>query len=195
MDKKTKIKTASLSVLAIILIVITVIILGTAKFNTPDEFGLVQLNSGWTISRGEESHLIESLIDSSTGLANKGDNITISTVLPFFENDQIPLCVCFRSILSTVDVYLNNELIYTFGHDYVEKGKMVPKLYNFVPLPKGCSEKLLTIRFTAQEDNAFSGFSTVYLGTYKDVSNALVQPNRLSLVIGDFLILFGFIRG
>ena len=188
-----KIKTVFLSILAVILIIITVMILGTARFNTPNEFRLVQLNSGWTISRGEESYLIESLVDSSTGLANKGDNISISTIVPQVENVRIPICICFRSILSTVDVYLDGKLIYSFGHDYVEKGKMVPKLYNFVPLPKDCSDKLLTIRFTAQEDNAFSGFSTIYMGTYKDVSNALVQPNRLSLVIGDFLILFGFI--
>ncbi len=123
MEINIKIKTAFLSILAVILIIITVMILGTARFNTPNEFRLVQLNSGWTISRGEESYLIESLVDSSTGLANKGDNISISTIVPQVENVRIPICICFRSILSTVDVYLDGKLIYSFGHDYVEKGK------------------------------------------------------------------------
>jgi len=171
----TRVRTAFLSLLGIALIVLTVAILGTSKFNTPSEFELIQLDSGWTISRGNEYHYIESLVNSYTGLANRGDNIVISTNLPDLTSyNDVPVGICFRSILSTVDVYVDSALVYSFGHDCVEKGKMVPKVYNFIPLPKHSSRKTLLIRFTAQENNAFSGFSPVYLGTYNDISNQLL---------------------
>ena len=190
----TRVKTAFLSLLGIALIVLTVAILGTSKFNTPSEFELIQLDSGWTISRGNEYHYIESLVNSYTGLANRGNNIVVSTNLPDLTSyNDVPVGICFRSILSTVDVYVDSALVYSFGHDYVEKGKMVPKVYNFVPLPKNSSGKTLLIRFTAQENNAFSGFSPVYLGTYNDISNQLLEPKRLSVVVGIFLMMFGFI--
>ncbi|SFQ31149.1 diguanylate cyclase (GGDEF) domain-containing protein [Butyrivibrio proteoclasticus] len=190
----TRVKTAFLSLLAIALIVLTVAVLGTSKFNTPNEFELIQLDSGWTISHGSEYHYIESLVNSYTGLANSGNIIVIRTTLPDLTSySDIPICICFRSILSTVDVYVDDALVYTFGHDYVEKGKMIPKVYNFVPLPKNCSKKTLQIRFTAQENSAFSGFSPVYLGTYNDICNQLLEPKRLSVVVGIFLMMFGFI--
>ena len=194
MSINARIKAVVLMLLGFFTIAITVAVLGTAKFNTPSEFELIQLNSGWTISRGSEYHYIESLVDSYTGIANKGDTIVISTVLPDLSSfASVPVGICFRSILSTVDTYIDDELVYSYGHNYVEKGQMVPKVYHFVPLPKNSSEKTLTIRFTAQENNAFSGFSPVYLGSYNDISNALIEPNRLSIVVGIFLMMFGFI--
>jgi len=191
---KAQINAVLLSVFGFFIIALTVTVLGTAKFNTPSEFELIQLNSGWTISRGNEYHYIESLVDSYTGLANKGDSIVISTVLPDLSSyTSVPLGICFRSILSTVDAYIDDELVYSYGHEYVEKGRMVPKVYNFVPLPQNSGKKTLTIRFTAQENNAFSGFSPVYLGSYKDITNTLIEPKRLSIVVGIFLMVFGFI--
>lgn len=192
MEIKNKIKAVSLSILAIIIITITVIILGTAKFNTPYDHPLVQLDSGWTISRDGKSHPIESLSTASIGLANKGDVITISTILPFIED--IPQATLeFRSLLSTVDVYIDNVLVYSCGYDYSIKNLMLPKYHHFVPLPNDSYGKELRIVFSATEDNAFSSFSPFYLGSYKDISNKLLQPNRLSIVIGNFLCMFGFV--
>ena len=189
---KTKIKAASLSILAIIIITITVIVLGTAKFNTPYDYPLVQLDSGWTISRDGKSHPIESLSTASIGLANKGDEISVSTTIPYIGN--IPQTTLeFRSILSTVDVYIDDELIYSYGYDYTINNLMLPKFHHFIPLPKHSDGKTIEIVFTATEDNAFSSFSPFYLGSYKDISNKLLQPNRLPIVIGNFLCMFGFV--
>ncbi len=192
MDIKVRFKAFSLSILAFVIIIVTVIGLGTAQFNNPNDFDLVQLDSGWTICRDDEYHPVESLSNSSIGIANKGDKITITTVMP--DNLEISQATIeFRSILSTVDVYLDDEKIYSVGHTYVEDGKMLPKFHNFIPLPKDYEGKTLKIVFTPQEYNAFSGFSPVLLGHYKDIANKLLQPNRLATVIGIFLCLLGFI--
>ena len=66
MGIKARINAVLLTILGFLIIVLTVGVLGTAKFNTPSEFELIQLNSGWTISRGNEYHYIESLVDSYT---------------------------------------------------------------------------------------------------------------------------------
>ncbi len=192
MDIKIRFKAIFLSFLAFGLIIFTIFGLGIADFNNPYDFDLVQLDTGWTICRDGEQHPIENLSNANIDLANKGDIITLSTVLPTDININ-QACLEFRSILSTVDVYLDGKLIYSIGHNYVSEGKMVPKFHNFIPLPDDFEGKNLEITFTAQEDNAFSGFSDILLGHYKDIANKLLQPNRLAIIIGVFLCILGFI--
>ncbi len=192
MDVKVRIKAISLSILAFIIIALTVIGLGTANFNNPNDFELVQLESGWTICRDGIDHPVESLSNASVGVANKGDVITLTTVLPT-DLEVKQATIEFRSILSTVDVYLDEKLIYSVGQSYVAAGDMLPKFHNFIPLPSNYEGKSLKIVFTAQENNAFSGFSPVLLGHYKDIANKLLQPNRLAIVVGIFLSILGFI--
>ncbi len=90
-----------------------------------------------------------------------------------------------------MDVYLDNNLIYTFGHDYAEAEKMLPKVQHFINLPKDYSGKELKIVITPQEENAFSGMSPVDIGTIEDITRTMTQNGRLGLFIAVFLVVFG----
>ena len=188
---KIRLQAGVLSVLAVVILTAFLFFLGNAKFNTPNLYPLVQLDDGWTISRGSDSWEPESISASSTGIANDGDIIVLSRSMP--EITLNPATVSFKTILSTVDVFLDDKPIYSFGEKYYSQGYMLPKMIHFVQLPKDYQGKELKIVITAREDNAFSGLSPIYFGNYNDIYNYLTQKNRLPLVIGVYLIVFAFL--
>lgn len=121
---------------------------------------------------------------------NRGDVLTITTTLPDIQ--IYPAAVAFRSILSTVEVYLDGNLVHSFGQEYAAKGKMIPKNENFVPLPRDFQGKELTIKFTSGEKDAFSSLPHITLGIYNDIKMSMVQGDRLPTVIGVYLCHIGF---
>ena len=190
MTLTVKIRTALLSVIAVTLVTIFLLILGTHRFDTPLQSTIVQLDSGWTISRGDEIWQPEDITQTSIGHMNRGDVLTITTTLPDIQ--IYPAAVAFRSILSTVEVYLDGNLVYSFGQEYAAKGKMIPKNENFVPLPRDFQGKELTIKFTSGEKDAFSSLPHITLGIYNDIKMSMVQGDRLPTVIGVYLCHIGF---
>jgi diguanylate cyclase (GGDEF)-like protein len=166
-------------------------LLGSAGISTSSRYDLVQLEEGWTVSRGEERHTPPQLSRASIGIMNKGDTVTLQTTLP--TKGVVPACIEFRSILSTVDVYVDGDQVYSYGHDLAKQNKMLPKYIHFVPVPDDYQGKKIEIVMVAQEDNAFSGISPILFGNYYDISRNLIQNNRIALVIGIFLATFGFI--
>ena len=189
-DTAATIRRALLAVLAVSILSFGLLLLGSKKFITPNRFDLVQLDSGWTISRGMHTWELESIKDSNVGIANKGDSLVLTRTLP----DAVVLqpTLHFRSLLSQVEVYLEDELIYSFGDEYVASGQMLPKMENFVPLPENYMGKEITVKINAQEDGSFSGLSQFLFGNYNDIKNDLVQSNRFSMVIGVYLCHLGF---
>jgi diguanylate cyclase (GGDEF)-like protein len=93
----------------------------------------------------------------------------------------------FRSILSSIEVYVDKELVYSFGEEYVAGKLMLPKMENFIPLPKGYQGKEVTVIISAHDNNAFSGLSAFTFGNYNDIKNSLVQNKRLPMVVGVYL--------
>ncbi len=191
MNVAIRIKAVLLSLLAILFFFLTIAFLGSDNYKSPKLHNMVQLDKGWTVSYASTHYYPEVLSESQLPVANYLDVFTLTSTLPDAGVD--PAILHFRSILSCVDVYLEDELIYSFGHDYAAKGKMLPKFHHFVSLPKDYNGKIIKIIITAQENNAFSGLSPVMLGNEEDVSRAVAQDGRLSLAIGVFLVMMGFV--
>ncbi len=188
---KTRVSAFLCTSFAILIMAYAFYLLGSAGISTSSRYDLVQLEEGWTVSRGEEHHIPPQLSKTSIGIMNKGDTVTLQTTLP--TKGVVPACIEFRSILSTVDVYVDGEHIYSYGHDLAEQNKMLPKYIHFVPVPDDYQGKKIEIVMVAQDDNAFSGVSSMLFGNYNDISRYLIQNNRIALVIGIFLSTFGFI--
>ena len=166
-------------------------LLGSAGISTESRYDLVQLEQGWTVSRGDNSFKTDSLSKTSVGVMNKGDFVTITSTLP---SDGItPATIEFRSILSTVDIKIDGQPYYSYGQELAEKGKMMPKIMHFVKLPDDYRGKTIEITMTAQENNAFSGISPILFGNYNDIVRNLVEKDRIARVIGIFLTTLGFI--
>lgn len=174
-----------------ILIPILIIYIGSSRMNTTANFDMVQLEDGWTISHADLYEENTSLSSASIGLINKGESVTMERSL---SRITAPItCLAFRTILSTVDVYMDDELIYSYGYDYAESDKMLPKAYHYISLPDEYESSTLKIIITATEDGAFSGLGEFYLGDRIDIETMYVQNKRMPLFISIFLIMFSFI--
>ena len=184
------IRRAFLAVIAISILSFGLLLLGSKKFNAPQRFDLIQLDSGWTIGRGNNTWELDSVDESNVGIVNNGDTLTLSNTLPDIELLQPTLY--FRTVLSDVKVSVDGELVYTFGDEYVVLEHMLPKMENFVPLPPDYQGKKVTVEITAHEDRAFSGLYPLYFGNYNDIKNDLIQSNRFPLVVGIYLCHLGF---
>ena len=188
---KQRIQAAILSLLAVAIFIFTIVFLGTDWFKSPLLHEMIQLNEGWTVSHGENIYHPDVLSETVMSVANMDDRITMTSILP--DAGFVPAVLHFRSILSTVDVYIDGYLIYTFGHDYEAAGRMLPKFHHFVTLPDDYAGKEVKIVLVAKENNAFSGLAPVVLGNEEDISRSVAQSGRLSLAIGVFLVMLGFI--
>ncbi|MBO4457786.1 MAG: GGDEF domain-containing protein [Butyrivibrio sp.] len=191
MKNNVRMQAATFAILAFIVMAAVISFLGSSKINTPPQNTLVQLDSGWTISRGNETFEVDSLHDANIGIVNYKDRIVLKNTLP--DSDIYPAVIHTRTILSTIDVYIGGKFTYTYGHTLADKNKMIPKMHNFIPLPEDYAGKEIRIEITAYENEAFSGLSDITFGTFSDVSTYILQSKRLSLIIGAFLCLFGFI--
>ena len=180
-----------LSILAIVITAASIIFLGGDRHNTPNIHNLVQLEEGWTLYRGDSSYKLDSLSTANVGMMNKYDTITLSNTLP--ESDLDPATIHFRSFLSTVEVFVDGKEIYSYGMDYAKKDKMIPKVQNYIQLPKDYSGKPISIKITSYENNAFSGLFPITFGDCEDISTSVLQNHRLPLVVGVFMCVFGFL--
>ncbi|WP_026651575.1 GGDEF domain-containing protein [Butyrivibrio proteoclasticus] len=191
MTRRVKIQTAILSFLAVLISATVVYLLATSSFNSIRRHKIIQLEDGWTISYGQKNLDNVSLTDANIGIINKNDVLRMTCTLPDY--DIAPATIHFRSILSSVEVYLDNELIYSYGQDIAERGRMLPKVLNMVPLPDDYQGKELTIVLTAHENNAFSGLTPVSLGHYNDIVRSSLESKRLPLFVGIYLCMLGFL--
>ena len=190
MINTVRIRAALLSMMAVMTGFLSLLFLGTTSFRSPMHYGCVQLDNGWTISRDGKTKEIESIRNATLALTKNGDSLILKRRLP--RSDIFPATIFFHTILSSVDVYLDDELIYTFGGNYLSSGKMLPKMENFVALPDYYPDKELRIIITAREDDAFSGLTPIYFGNYNDIKNRILQNNRFSMIIGIYLCHLGF---
>ena len=190
MKTKRRIRTILLTLCAVLIMGLAIAFLGTDSFKSPMNYDLVQLDDGWTVTHADRTYTPEQLSLADIGIANIGDVITLTRTLDKYDID--PVTIHFRSILSTVDVLLDGEPIYSYGWDYVDKKQMLPKKQHFVLLPKDYPGKELTIIITPQENEAFSGISPIILGYIEDIARNISQSNRLALFIAVFLVMFGY---
>ncbi|WP_022761090.1 MULTISPECIES: GGDEF domain-containing protein [unclassified Butyrivibrio] len=181
--------------LPILLVVIPVILIlfGSSFMTTPNTYHMTTLEDGWSVKHGNFHADDASLEDLNIGDSQKGDVVIISTSFP---SGQVPsACIMFRTILSVVTVYIDDEEIYNYGKEFYDAGRLLPKHFNIVPIknPQQYAGKTLTIRLDVTEDDAFSGLSPVYYGNRFELERHLLQKKRLPLFIGGFQIVFAFL--
>ena len=176
----------------IVLYIFCLITLNNYKFNKKKIFDFYDKTSGWTLTTTTETKQINDLTEANLGLINDGDIVSISTTIPDLSHVVAP-CLSFKSVLSTVDVYIDGELVYTYGHDTYDKGLMLSKSIHYINLDSTDSGKTVTITFMGTEPDSFSSFSNVYFGNIHDVYNNYIQLKKTPTFIGIFLCIFAFI--
>ncbi|MBP3262647.1 GGDEF domain-containing protein [Pseudobutyrivibrio sp.] len=191
MDKLNRIHNNKIVVLPLVLMLI-IILLATfgsswTIINSKKEISC--LEDGWSISRGNSQIDNVDLIEYKIGDSKKGEVITISKNI-FVNSDEMSLM--FKSFLTSVAIYVDNELVYTYGLDYLQNDGFVPKKYNIVTLGSTGYHDI-SIKYIVGENNFTDKFPAIYYGTKHEMLRYFFAYKRTSFFIGAFLIVYSFL--
>ncbi len=153
---------------------------------------LIMVDDGWTVTAKDEVFEDISMGSTLFGMQNRGDVLTMTHQMT--EDLYIPNAVleCY-SVHSVVDAYVDDVLVYSYGHEMYEKNQLLGYGYNYIKLPDNYVGKQLTIQFLVTEDNAFEGLPAMKLRDGTNMIQAEASHNRINLAIILFLIMFGIL--
>lgn len=122
----------------------------------------------------------------------KGDTMTLEKQLPETWEFAAPaLCIPIRQ--TVIDVYIDDELIYQYGHQRFKNNENIGNGMRFVHLSEDTLGKKLRIEMKVGEDNAFVSVSSVWIADWQDVYRYVITENRVPFLLGTFLFVFGVI--
>lgn len=150
----------------------------------------VSLNDNWEIEMNSTIYQNVSLDDFQVDKVQKGDRITMQTMLPKdWDITQGALRLHIRQ--SAVKMYIDDELMYEYGQDRVAQNKTVGSGFQFIKFPEQYKGKTLKIELYVAEDDAFIKFDSIRIYEWENAYRALVTENRIPMFFGSFLVIFG----
>ncbi|MBQ8030401.1 MAG: GGDEF domain-containing protein [Butyrivibrio sp.] len=174
----------------VLIAIVAFVILSSNKFFVSST-SRYALDDGWTITFKGDRLESTTLSNSGVGIVDAGEIVTISGTLPDVGINNP--CGSMYTIHAVVDVYLDGKMIYTYGREYRENKKSVPRHLNVFPLGSDYAGKKLTIILTGSRIHSFSGLSTVIIGDKNSLFIERILSMRRNIVIGAFLIVLGVI--
>ncbi len=152
----------------------------------------VLLDDAWDITINEDSFQNVLLTDFHFPAVGKGDTITMQRTLPS-DWGLVEGVLRFYVRHDAVRMYVDEELIYEYGYDRLDKNQTLGSGYQFIKFPNEYQGKQLRIQLVTAEDDVFTKFDSVRLYEWENAYRVLITENRLPLFCGSFLILFGLI--
>lgn len=150
----------------------------------------IPLNDAWDITINDTFYQDVSLTDFRFDAVSKGDTVSMCRILP----EQLGFVegVLRLHINQTaVNMYVDDELIYEYGHDRATQNKTVGSGLLFINFPKEYQGKMLRIDLDVAEDKAFSRFDAIAIYEWQNIYKVLLTENRVPLFLGCFLVIFG----
>lgn len=152
----------------------------------------VLLDDAWDITINEDSYQNVLLTDFHFPAVGKGDTITMQRTLPS-DWGLVEGVLRFYVRHDAVRMYVDEERIYEYGYDRLDKNQTLGSGYQFIKFPNEYQGKQLRIQLVMAEDEVFTKFDSVRLYEWENAYRVLITENRLPLFCGSFLILFGLI--
>lgn len=150
------------------------------------------LNDGWKILINDTLYEDMALDEIRFKPIRKGDKIILTRKLPEeWRFNEAALCFHIRQ--TTVDMFVDEQKIYEYGHKRLMDNKTVGsgiQLINFSNDNKG---KELKIVLEASENHAFSKFDEIWISEWSDAYRLILAENRLPFFLGAFLVVFGIV--
>lgn len=191
--KKLNLRQKIISFIVMFLITVTTIAvfmsMTSAKRVDSDE---IELDDGWSVTINGKEYDNVTLSKFRFKMCNRGDVLTLRHIVPRYDIISLPTLEVY-TIHSAIKVYLDDEVIYTYGQRLYDENKLLGYGEHFVSMPYGANIKWLTVEMTVSENNAFDGVKAMKL---LDGNSAMVKDlsgKRVNLSIAMFLIVFGVI--
>lgn len=191
--KKLNLRQKIISFIVMFLITVTTIAvfmsMTSAKRVDSDE---IELDDGWSVTINGKEYDNVTLSKFRFKMCNRGDVLTLRHIVPRYDIISLPTLKVYTTH-SAIKVYLDDEVIYTYGQRLYDENKLLGYGEHFVSMPYGANSKWLTVEMTVSEDNVFNGVKAMKL---LDGNSAMVKDlsgKRVNLSIAMFLIVFGVI--
>ncbi len=152
---------------------------------------MIHLESGWSVSIDDEIFNSDVLLPVVLDQKVEGKEVRATTTLPEEGLEGIN-CLAVHTSMTSLDVLLDGQTIYSFGHTGGWKKPVLGGGYTqFIDLPDGYEGAPLTLVYHFTSDNAFSGAIEVPILAQK--STLIVHELREwpSLVFGGMFLLIG----
>ena len=181
---------ATIKVVCLVLVVTGITAILYPLFGTKKECQ-IPIRNDWTVQINSQTYDTKYLSSLTFPLTEKGDRITLTTILPKTDFKQVSLR--FHAKHSTVHVYMDGEEIYAYGEEYAQKNQMVGSGDIWIELPYQYEGKQLQIVQNVQENGAFSRLSEVYLQETGSIYSDMISGNLLTGLVSGFLLCFGWV--
>lgn len=152
----------------------------------------ISLNDDWNVTINTDTYQNISLDHFTFPITNRGDEITLQRILPdnFFLAEGVLRLFIHHT---AVNIYIDDELIYEYGHDRIAQNKTVGSGYLFFDFPHEYQGKMLKISFSVFEDNAFTTLDPIHIYEWRNAYKVILTENRVPLFVGCFLTIFGIV--
>lgn len=191
--KKLNLRQKIISFIVMFLITVTTIAvfmsMTAAKRVDSDE---IELDDGWSVTINGKEYDNVTLSKFRFKMCNRGDVLTLRHIVPRYDIISLPTLEVYTTH-SAIKVYLDDEVIYTYGQRLYDENKLLGYGEHFVSMPYGANSKWLTVEMTVSEDNVFNGVKAMKLLDGNSVMVKDLSGKRVNLSIAMFLIVFGVI--
>ena len=152
----------------------------------------VLLDDNWNIVINGEQYDNVDLSSFRFDAVNKGDYIIMTRTLPNdWAFDETAMCLHIRQ--TTVDIFVDDKIIYQYGHERNSIGKTVGSGIQLINFSNEYQGKNIKIVLHVTENRAFSKFDSIWLSEWNNSYKFILTENRLPLLLGCFLIVFGVV--
>lgn len=175
--------------LAICMLLLLTVIFILFTYTTPNRN--IELDAGWSVNYNGTLTTPKSLVNANITIANKGDILYIYKVLPSDLTERSTICL--KSYHCVVSAFINNEQFFSYGEEYRDNNSLAGDGYYYIQLPDNCAGKLLSIKFEACDDNAFTFSTVIELVPSSEYVFTHIKSHLLESVIPVFVFTIGII--
>lgn len=190
--KKSRIKNAIMGAVCFCLVALSVMAILGFLLKYQSNTKRMEWNDGWSVSvNGGELQSGKELPDYKFANLCKGDTVELVNVVP----EDIPRgqTVSFLIHLSTVEAFVDDELVYSYGLEYAKKDQLVGSGYHYISIPEDAGGKEIVIRIGICEDNAFTNVLSPYMDDIQGQFENMAKFNMLGIGVGSFLAILGIV--
>jgi len=134
--------------------------------NTP-YYDVTMLDEDWIVTEADGTQKEVTLANAETYRVPAGQKVELVSMMPDRTVPQATLRI--YTIRVAIDVYLEDRLIYSYGHDVLIDNFRLTYGYRWITLPDNYNGKQLRVVVQARDVPAFTGIKIVHVGNRRDL--------------------------
>ncbi len=150
-----------------------------------------EFNEGWDIVSPDVSYDNVNLNETTFPLLKKGQILDLYNTVPEYFKDGGTMRMLVY--LTSVEVFVGDELVYSYGVEEQKADKMLGSGNHFINIPPGSAGKPIHIHFVMNQDNAFSSISAIVCSSVEDAMVIYADTKIVNAYICFFIVILGII--